>query len=82
MLSRAAMGGTCKTLFVENDLKHPADLSAEGDRLLPYTGQGPQALDDAVDEAIERVMDFGGDVYFYGSGDLEVHQGIAAVLRR
>ena len=38
-------------------------------------------MDDAVDEVIERVMDTGGEVYFYGSGDLDGHQKIAAVLR-
>jgi hypothetical protein len=27
-------------------------------------------------------MDTGGEVFFYGSGDLDVHQRIAAVLRR
>jgi hypothetical protein len=35
-----------------------------------------------VDEAIERVMQTGGEVYFFGPGDLDVHQRIAAVLRR
>jgi hypothetical protein len=54
----------------------------EGDRLLPYTGQGAASLDDAVDEAIERVLDSGGDVFFYNLGALAVHQRIAAVLRR
>lgn len=78
---RAAVGGKCRTLLVEKEFKHPADLSPEGDRLLPYTGEGAQALDDAVDEAIERVMATGGEVFFYGSGDLDVHQRIAAVLR-
>jgi hypothetical protein len=79
---RAAVGAKCKTLLVEKEFKYPADVSPEGDRLLPYTGQGVRALDDAVDEVIERVMDTGGEVFFYASGDLEVHQRIAAVLRR
>lgn len=79
---RAAVGAKCRALLVEKEFKYPADLSPEGDRLLPYTGQGPRALDDAVDEAIERVMDTGGEVFFYTSGDLDVHQKIAAVLRR
>jgi hypothetical protein len=79
---RAAVGGKCRTLLVDKEFHYPADLSGEGDRLLKYTGRGPQALDDAVDEAIERVMDKGGDVFFYSPGDLETHQGIAAVLRR
>ncbi len=79
---RAAVGGKCRTLLVEKEFKYPADLSPEGDRLLPYTGKGAAALDDAVDEVIERVMDSGGEVFFYASGDLDAHQRIAAVLRR
>ena len=49
--------------------------------MLPYTGKGASSLDDAVDEVIERVMDSGGDVFFYPPKDLDVHQKIAAVLR-
>ena len=79
---RAAVNGKCRTLLVEKDFKYPADLSPEGDRLLPYTGQGSAALDDAVDEAIERVLGSGGEVFFYDPGALAVHQKIAAVLRR
>src|SRR5262245_51361450 len=78
---RAAVGGQCRTLLVEKEFKYPADLSPEGDRLLPYTGQGTRSLDDAVDEVIERVMSTGGEVFFYPSGDLDVHQRIAAVRR-
>jgi hypothetical protein len=79
---RAATGGQCRTLLVEKEFKYPADVSPEGDRLFPYTGQGVAALDDTVDEVIDRVMDSGGDVFFYPTGTLEVHQKIAAVLRR
>lgn len=79
---RAAAGGKVKTLLVEKDFKYPADVSPEGNQLLPYTGEGAQALDDAVDEAIERVMETGGDVFFFAPGDLDTHQKIAAVLRR
>src|SRR5262245_55967188 len=79
---RAAVGGKCKTLLVEKDFKYPADVSPEGNRLLPYTGQGAASLDDAVDEAIERVLGSGGEVFFYDSGALAVHQRVAAVLRR
>jgi hypothetical protein len=79
---RAAVGGRCRLLLVEKDFKYPADVSPEGDRLLPYTGQGPQSLDDAVDEVIERVLGSDGEVFFYPAGDLDVHQRIAAVLRR
>jgi hypothetical protein len=79
---RAAAGGKCRALLVEKDFKYPADLSPEGDRLLPYTGQGAGSLDDAVDEVIDRVLSAGGEVFFYSPGDLDVHQRIAAVLRR
>ena len=79
---RAAVGGKCRTLLVEKAFKYPADLSADGLRLLPYTGKGAAALDDAVDAVIERVLGAGGEVYFYPPGDLDVHQKIAAVLRR
>jgi hypothetical protein len=79
---RAAVAGKCRTLLVEKEFKYPADRDPEGDRLLPYTGKGAQALDDAVDEVIERVMDTGGEVFFYPVGDLDVHQRIAAVMRR
>jgi hypothetical protein len=79
---RAAAGGKVKTLLVEKDFKYPADVGPEGDRLLPYTGKGAAAIDDAVDEVIERVTETGGDVHFYAPGDLDTHQQIAAVLRR
>jgi hypothetical protein len=79
---RAAAGGRVKTLLVEKDFEHPADVAPGGDRLLAYTGEGPQALDDAVDEAVERVLETGGEVYFYQPGDLDTHQKIAAVLRK
>lgn len=79
---RVANQGQVKTLLVEKDFHHAADLNAAGDRLMPYTGKGPSALDDAVDEVIERVMASGGDVYFYPDGELDIHQRIAAVLRR
>jgi hypothetical protein len=79
---RAAVRGSCRTLLVEKDLKYAADVSPEGDRLLPFTGRGPRALDDAVDEVIERVIDTGGEDFFYGPGDLDVHQRVGAVLRK
>lgn len=79
---RAAVDAKCRTLLVEKDFKYPANLGPDGYRLLRYTGKGPEALDDVVDEAIERVLSTGGEVFFYSPGDLEVHQKIAAVLRR
>lgn len=78
----AAAARKCELLLVEKDFKYPADVNADESKLLPYTGKGPQALDDAVDEIIERVMAAGGRVYFYGPGELGIHQRIGAVLRK
>jgi hypothetical protein len=78
---RAAFEKRCQILLVETGFEHPADLSPLGDRLLPYTGKGAAALDDAVDEAIESVLANGGEVFFYEPGALDIHQRIAAVLR-
>jgi Bacterial archaeo-eukaryotic release factor family 3 len=78
---RAAHENRCQTLLVETDFEYPADLAPDGDRLLPYTGRGAAALDDAVDEVIENVVAKGGEVFFYEPGVLDLHQQIAAVLR-
>ncbi|MFN0056460.1 MAG: hypothetical protein ACKV0T_30300 [Planctomycetales bacterium] len=78
---RAAFEKRCQMLLVETDFEYPADLDPQGVRLLPYTGQGAAALDDAVDELIESVLAGGGEVFFYEPGTLDLHQRIAAVLR-
>ena len=78
---RAVFDKRCQTILVETDFHYPADLAPDGDRLLPYTGRGAAALDDAVDEVIERVLADGGEVFFYEPGVLDLHQQIAAVLR-
>ena len=79
---REIVGGKVRTLLVEKDYKYSTDIADDGVRLVKFTGEGPQALDDIVDEAIERVLASGGEVFFYAPGDLGVHQKIAAVLRR
>jgi Bacterial archaeo-eukaryotic release factor family 3 len=78
---RAAYEKRCQILLVETGFVHPANLSPEGDRLLRYTGKGAAALDDAVDDVIEKVVAQGGEVFFYEPGVLDLHQRIAAVLR-
>jgi hypothetical protein len=78
---RAAFEKRCQLLLVETGFEHSADVTPDGDRLLPYTGRGPSALDDAVDDVIEKVLADGGQVFFYDPGALDVHQRIAAVLR-
>jgi hypothetical protein len=78
---RAAYDKRCQILLVETGFEHPADVAPDGDRLLPYTGRGAAALDDAVDEVIEKSLAEGGEVFFYEPGVLDLHQQIAAVLR-
>ena len=78
---RAAHDNRCQTLLVETGFEYPADLAPDGDRLLPYSGRGAAAMDDAVDELIEKVIALGGQVFSYEPGVLDLHQQIAAVLR-
>ena len=52
---RSAFDKRCQILLVETDFAYPADISEQGDRLLPYIGKGAAALDDAVDELIENL---------------------------
>jgi hypothetical protein len=78
---REAAHAMVGTLLVEKDFKFPANVDAEG-AVLSGAKAGKAALDDAVDELIERVMETGGQVYFYAPGDLDTHQKIAAILRR
>jgi hypothetical protein len=78
---RAAYDKRCQTLLVETGLHHRADVTPEGDRLLAYSGRGPAALDDAVDDVIEKALSDGGEVFFYDPGVLDLHQRIAAILR-
>ncbi|MFO0888735.1 MAG: hypothetical protein U0790_06260 [Isosphaeraceae bacterium] len=78
---RAVFDNQCQILLVEKEFAHPADVSDDGTHLLRYTGKGPQALDDAVDDVIEKALATGAEVFFYEPGVLDLHQGIAAVLR-
>lgn len=78
---RAAFEKRCQTLLVETDFEYQTDVNETGDQLVPYTGKGPLSLDDAVDEVIEKVLADGGEVFFYETGTLDLHQQIAAVLR-
>jgi len=78
---RAVFDNQCQLLLVEKDFEYPADVSEDGTHLLPSTGKGPQSLDDAVDEVIEKAIASGAEVFFYEKGALDLHQGIAAVLR-
>ncbi len=79
---RTAVDDKVDSLFVERGFKYPADLAEDGYLLTPHQGAGRANLDDAVDEVIEKVLATGGKVFFYYPGDLDVHQSIAAIVRR
>lgn len=77
---RAAREGRIAELLVEDGYRQPA--RADGDSLTVVEGpEGPDVIDDAVDEVIEAVLDKGGRVVFVGKGALKAHQSIGAVLR-
>ena len=42
----------------------------------------PGVIDDLVDEAIEEVLKYGGEVAFVPDGTLEEHNRIALITRR
>lgn len=69
-------------LVVEEDLFQPAQLSEDGDRLLPADDpEAPDVLDDVVDEIIEAVLRRGGWVALASPGALLEHGGIALTVR-
>jgi len=77
-----AQEGRGAKLLVAQDYHYPAHVDATGLRLLPEgETQGPNALDDAVDEVIEIVLEKKGKVVFTEPGTLGAHQQIALILR-
>jgi hypothetical protein len=79
---RFAQEGRGATLVAEEGYHEPATLSATGYTLLPAgEGEGPAALDDAVDAAIATVLEKGGRVVFVDDGSLAAHGRIALILR-
>lgn len=79
---RKAQLGRGATLIVEKGYHEAAALDETGLRLLPASeGNGPNLLDDAVDEVIEVVLAKGGRVFFVDDGTLQMHSRIALILR-
>lgn len=79
---RFAQEGRGQTLLVEEGYHEAATFDETGMRLLPPgDGQGPQALDDAVDEAVATVLAKGGRIVFVDDGSLAEHSRIALILR-
>ena len=79
---RSANLGRGKTLFVERDYHEAGRLDETGLLLLPAADpNAPDVIPDAVDEAIEMVLNKGGEVICVDNGQLEAYQRIALVLR-
>lgn len=79
---RLAHEGRGRLLLVEEDYHYPARVNEAGTQLLPAEDvTAPDVLDDAVDDIIETVLSFQGQVIFVDNGDLAQHQRIALILR-
>ncbi len=76
--------GRGQTLFVQKDLFQPALLATDDNTIMlldTIDRDEPGAVDDIIDEMIERNRQFGGDTVFVDSGKLAEFQGIALITR-
>jgi hypothetical protein len=79
---RNAHEGRGELLIVEESYHAPATIDESGLHLTPADSVEPvDVIDDAVDEAIETVLQMKGEVAFVPDGSLEQHGRIALVLR-
>ena len=79
---RLAHEGRGRLLLVEEDYHYPARVDESGRHLTAAEDvTAPDVMDDAVDELIETVLEFKGQVIFVDNGDLAEHQRIALILR-
>lgn len=79
---RAAQGGRGATIFVEEGFFQA--VRDEGDKLVPIELEdisSKEDIDDIVDEMIEHVLKFGGDVVFIEKGGLKEFNQVALVTR-
>lgn len=75
-----ASDGRIRLLAVEENYRATV-RSDGGDHLVPAEGGEPGALEDIVDEIVERCLNTGAEVRFVPDGALGDAQGIAGVLR-
>lgn len=79
---RYAHEGRGELLIVEESYHAPATIDESGMHLTPADSVEPiDVIDDAVDEAIETVLQMKGEVAFVPDGALDQHSRIALVLR-
>ena len=78
----AAQCGVPEMLVVDESLYFPARLSVDGITLTPADDrEGPDVIDDAVDELVELVLLRGGWITFASEGSLDDREGVALVSR-
>ncbi len=79
---RLANEGRGRLLLVEEDFHVPARVDETGMHITRAADPtAPDVMEDAVDEIIETVLRFQGEVVFMEKGLLHAHQGIALILR-
>ncbi len=81
---RGAFKANGRKLFVENSYKQAGIVVGGIDGYeLEFVDDhtAPGVIDDLVDEAIEEVLKYGGEVAFMPDGSLEKHNRIALILR-
>lgn len=80
---RQAHYGLGRTLFVEKGYRQAGTVAGEDNLTLSFTDDStaPGVVDDLVDEVIETVISYGGDVVFVEQGALAEHNQIALILR-
>ena len=79
---RALQEGKGGTIFVKQGLFQPAMLANENIELLPNSDREKKgAVDDIIDEMIEKNKAFGGDAVFVSGDDLDRFNGLALVTR-
>lgn len=77
---KMAKEGRGKTLLVEKNYKMHAMIDTSGYELIE-ANKSKEAIDDAIDELIELVINKGGDVYFYNNDVLEKYDHVALIAR-
>lgn len=79
---RLSNEGRGQILLVEQDFHFPAQVDETSRHLTPADDiAAPDAMNDAVDEIIETVLNKQGRVVFLENGQLEAYQRIALILR-
>jgi hypothetical protein len=79
---KTANEGRGEILIVETNYHYSARLNNSGLQLIPAdSSNGPEVMDDAVDEVIETVINKGGKVYFVDNEGLKQFDRISMILR-